>query len=115
VCCSEGRELLGDPAQGVLDLGVELMLQVRAMVGLAGGPELFRRGPAGLGQPIAIRPGRLVGADSRVLFRAVAQVFTALGFDGLGDKVFRDLAITAVVEPTFDRTRDAIEAHLTFL
>jgi hypothetical protein len=43
----------------------------------------------------------------------VAGVLTALGFDGLGDKVFRDLVITAVVEPTFHRTRDGIEAHLT--
>ena len=40
------------------------------------------------------------GTDSRVLFDALASVFTALGFDGLEDEVFRDLVIARVVEPT---------------
>lgn len=38
--------------------------------------------------------------DSRILFDALAGVFTALGFDGLGDEVFRDLVIARVVEQT---------------
>ncbi len=45
-------------------------------------------------------PGRVLGTDSRVLFRALVEVFTALGFDGLDDEVFRDLVIARVVEPT---------------
>ena len=32
--------------------------------------------------------------------RGVAGVFTALGFDGLGAEVFRDLVIARIVEPT---------------
>lgn len=42
----------------------------------------------------------MVGTDSRLLFTILAEVFTALGFDGLDDKVFRDLVIARVVEPT---------------
>lgn len=41
-----------------------------------------------------------MGTDSRVLFDALAWVFTALGFDRLSDAVFRDLVIARVVEPT---------------
>lgn len=42
----------------------------------------------------------MAGTDSRVLFGALAGVFTSLGFDGLGGEVFRDLVIARVVEPT---------------
>jgi hypothetical protein len=45
-------------------------------------------------------PGRVVGTDSRMLFDALASVFTALGFDGLDDEVLRDLVVARVVEPT---------------
>ncbi|WP_224089855.1 hypothetical protein [Arthrobacter sp. StoSoilB13] len=45
-------------------------------------------------------PGRVVGTDSRILFDALAGVFTALGFGGLGDEVCRDLVVARVVEPT---------------
>lgn len=69
------------------------------MVQPAQGPELFNAvrsaGPADRDGP-----GRVVGTDSRILFRALAGVFTALGFEGLGDEVFRDLVAARVVEPT---------------
>ncbi|GAC1513111.1 MAG: hypothetical protein NVS1B16_05060 [Pseudarthrobacter sp.] len=72
------------------------------MLGLvvpAGDPSLFdipgRVAPAGRSGP-----ARVVGTDSRVLFAALARVFTSLGFDGLGDEVFRDLVIARVVVPT---------------
>ncbi|TQN45248.1 DDE family transposase [Humibacillus xanthopallidus] len=45
-------------------------------------------------------PGRVVGTDSRVLFDALTTVFTDLGFDALGDAVFRDLVLARVVEST---------------
>jgi hypothetical protein len=41
-----------------------------------------------------------VGTDSRVLFEALAEVYAALGFDTVGDRVFRDLVLARVVEPT---------------
>ena len=35
-----------------------------------------------------------------MLFEALASVYADLGFDALGDAVFRDLVIARVVEPT---------------
>ena len=37
---------------------------------------------------------------ARLLFDALAGVYAALGFDAVGDAVFRDLVIARVVEPT---------------
>jgi hypothetical protein len=42
----------------------------------------------------------VVATASRALFDALAAVFTDLGFDALGDTVFRDLVIARIVEPT---------------
>jgi hypothetical protein len=84
------RELLEDPAQGVFDLGIEPTPPVKRLIESTTKPALFDAaspiGPTGLDSP-----GRVVGTDSRVLFGALTEVFTALGFDGLGDEVFRDL------------------------
>jgi hypothetical protein len=95
----QARDLLEDPAQGVLDLGVEPEPPVQGLVGPAGAPRLF---DAGSTTPPARRdaPGRVLATDSRVLLEALAGVFTGLGFDALGDEVFRDLVIARVVEPT---------------
>ena len=41
----------------------------------------------------------MVPADSRVLFQVLDGVFGDLGFDVLGDEVFRDLVLARVVEP----------------
>ena len=93
------RELLDNPAQGVLDLGVEPTPLVKGLVASAGDPGLFT-GPDAVTSAGRDGPGRVVGTDSRILFDALAGVFTALGFDGLDDEVFRDLVIARVVEPT---------------
>ena len=92
------RVLLENPAQGVLELGIEPTPPVKGLVapsetGLFGAARAVT--PAGRDSP-----GRGVGTDSRILFGALASVFTPLGFDGLGDDVFRDLVIARVVEPT---------------
>ncbi len=99
VLLQQARELLEDPAQGVLDLGVEPTPPVRGLVRSAGAPRLF---DAGSTTPPERRDGsgRVVATDSRMLFEALAGVFTGLGFDGLDDEVFRDLVIARVVEPT---------------
>ena len=99
VLLERARELLEDPAQGVLDLGVEPTPRVKSLVEPARGPGLFDAAEPG-GPAARDGSGRVVGTDSRVLFDALAGVFTALGFDGLGDAVFRDLVIARVVEPT---------------
>ena len=99
VLLARARELLENPAQGVLDLGVEPTPPVKGLVAPAGDRGLF--GIAGTAAPSGrAGPGRVVGTDSRILFDALSGVFTALGFDGLGDEVFRDLVIARVVEPT---------------
>jgi Transposase DDE domain len=92
------RELLENPAQGVLELGIEPMPPVKGLI-VPAETGLFETAgavtPAGRDSP-----GRVVGTDSRILFDALAGVFAALRFDGLGDEVFRDLVIARVVEPT---------------
>src|SRR4051794_28323900 len=99
VLLHKARELLEDPAQGVLDIGVEPTPPVASLVGPVREPGLFDAP-----QPAPDRgrdgPGRVVSTDSRVLFEALAGVFTNLGFDAIGDEVFRDLVIGRVVEPT---------------
>ncbi|WP_430298492.1 IS1634 family transposase, partial [Sinomonas sp. B1-1] len=99
VLLERARGLLEDPAQGVLDLGVEPVPPVEGLVPPARDPGLFEPPAPSLPRGRA-RPARVVGTDSRLLFSALAGVFTVLGFDSLGDEVFRDLVLARVVEPT---------------
>jgi len=98
VLLQRARELLEDPAQGALDLGVEPSAPVASLVTARLGASLFD--PAPVAAPARAGPGRVVGTHSRVLFDALAGVYADLGFDALGDGVFRDLVIARVVEPT---------------
>jgi hypothetical protein len=101
VLLEQARGLLADPAQGMLDLGVEPTPRVARLVPAAeeqGVLTTAAAAPAAAGRRDG--PGRVAGTDSRVLFGALSSVFTALGFDALGDVVFRDLVIARVVEPT---------------
>ena len=41
----------------------------------------------------------LISTGSQLLFDALSDVFIPLGFDALGDPVFRDLADARIVEP----------------
>jgi hypothetical protein len=103
VLLQRARDLLEDPAQGVLDVDVEATAAVSAVIGPAGTATLFGAATSGqVSGPVGGRdgPGRVVSTDSRLLFEALAGVFTALGFDALGDQVFSDLVIARVVEPT---------------
>ena len=103
VLLQRARDLLEDPAQGVLDVDVEATAAVSAVIGPAGTAMLFGAATSGqVSGPVGGRdgPGRVVSTDSRLLFEALAGVFTALGFDALGDQVFSDLVIARVVEPT---------------
>ena len=95
------RALLADPAQGELDLGVEPPPPVDAVVlARPRRPALFDGAAAGRAGG---RGGAGAGAGHgrrRVLYDALAGVYADLGFDALGDEVFRDLVIARVVEPT---------------
>lgn len=44
--------------------------------------------------------GRTVGASSRLLYDVLGHVYDWLGFDTVGDGVFRDLVIARIAEPT---------------
>src|SRR3954452_21565765 len=58
--------------------------------------EQFR--PSGVA-PV-VTPGRTIGANSRLLYDLLGHVYDWLGFDAVGDAVFRDLVIARIVEPT---------------
>ncbi|MCB0950219.1 MAG: IS1634 family transposase, partial [Mycobacterium sp.] len=47
-----------------------------------------------------VPPGRTVGTCSRLLYDVLGHVYDWLGFDAVGDAVFRDLVIARIVEPT---------------
>ena len=55
-------------------------------------------GPAVAGAVVA--PGRTTGTSSRLLYDLLGHVYDWLGFDAVGDAVFRDLVIARIVEPT---------------
>jgi hypothetical protein len=55
--------------------------------------------PAG-GPESRVGAARVVGTASGLLFDALAGIYDALGFDAVGDAVFRDLVISRIVEPT---------------
>lgn len=99
VLLQRARELLEDERQGVFDLGIEPSPRTARLAVPPAAPALF---PAAGATSASGRDGagRVVGTDSRVLFEALAGVYTALGFDAVGDAVFRDLVIARVVEPS---------------
>jgi hypothetical protein len=98
VLLERARELLADPAQGVLGFAVEAAPRVTPLVRPAEAPGLFDdpRPPAG----VRDGAGRVVSTDARVLYDALAGIYADLGFNVLGDTVFADLVIARVVEPT---------------
>jgi transposase len=106
VLLRQAGELLTDPGQGMLELGVEPTPSVVALSGEPGESGLFAPpvGPFGrLGRTRSAGrdgAGRVVATDSRVLFDALAGVYASLGFDSVDDTVFRDLVIARIVEPT---------------
>jgi len=93
------RELLEDPGQGELDLGVEPLAVKTSLMGAPEEGVLFTQDDA-VGAPQTVAAPRVVSTSSRVLYDALATVFSHLGFDALDDGVFRDLVIARIVEPT---------------
>ena len=63
----------------------------RSLIGELSGPSVAA--------PV-VPPGRTVGASSRLLYDTLGHVYDWLGFDAVGDAVFRDLVIARIVEPT---------------
>ncbi len=93
------RELIADPGQGELELGIDAVAPKAALVGPAGDAALFDVEGSRERSPLVAAP-RVVATASRVLYEVLVSVFTSLGFDAVGDRVFRDLVIARIVEPT---------------
>ena len=95
----EAHRLLVDDQQGVLDLGITPTAVAKAaMVSPAMAVGLF---PDPASAPVQVVPrARVLKTSSTLLYDALAGVYTDLGFDVVGDEVFRDLVIARVVEPT---------------
>jgi hypothetical protein len=56
--------------------------------------------PAGVSKRAPVPPGRTTSTCSRLLYDTLGTVYDWLGFDVVGDAVFRDLVIARLVEPT---------------
>ncbi|WP_246311288.1 hypothetical protein [Changpingibacter yushuensis] len=95
---ARARDLMGDPGQGEFPLGIEPRAPKTALLGPAEDPALF---PGKESAPVGTVPApRVISTSSRVLYDALVGVFTYLGFDAVGDAVFRDLVVARIVEPT---------------
>ncbi|HET7414659.1 MAG TPA: IS1634 family transposase [Arthrobacter sp.] len=99
VLLERARGLLEDPAQGVLDLGVEPAPQVTRLASAPEDPALLDSADRA---PAETRDGggRVEGTASCVLFDALTGAYNSLGFDAITDAVFRDLVVARMVEPT---------------
>lgn len=92
----EAHRLLGDDRQGELDLGITPQVPKTVLVP-APPQELLP------GQPAPrrwVRRPHVLKANSGLLYETLAGLYASLGFDAVGDEVFRDLVIARVVEPT---------------
>jgi len=82
-----------------LDLGIEVPARAARMVPRPVTDQLGVAVPGRQNAELVPSP-RVVGASSDLLFEVLAGVYQRLGFDVVGDAVFRDLVLTRVVEPT---------------
>jgi hypothetical protein len=107
----EAQRLLVDDTQGELDLGITPKA-VRAHMVPPPAEGLFTDG-AGVPavRELVARP-RVLKSCNGLLYDAVAGIYASLGFDAVGDEVFRDLVIARVVEPTSLLDVDRVLAEL---
>jgi hypothetical protein len=93
---AEAQRLLADDAQHELDLGLTPTVPKAVLVPapaqeLVPGESTMRRW---------VRSPRVLKTNSGLLYETLAGVYAGLGFNAVGDDVFRDLVIARVVEPT---------------
>ncbi|MDQ3451255.1 MAG: IS1634 family transposase, partial [Actinomycetota bacterium] len=104
VLIEEAHRLLADDQQGILDLGITPVVAKATMLAPSTQAGLFAStaaapGAAQRSRERVPRP-RVLKTSSRLLYDALAGVYSSLGFDVVDDEVFRDLVIARVVEPT---------------
>jgi Transposase DDE domain len=105
---AEAQHLLADDAQHELDLGLTPTVP-KAMLVPAPAQELIP------GEPAVrrwVRRPRVLKTNSGLLYETLAGVYADLGFDAVGDDVFRDLVIARVVEPTSVLDIDRVLAEM---
>ncbi len=98
----QAQLLLGHRGQGELDLDVAAApRRTRLLPGPDPDQGLFAD-PSSTARAPVVRVGspRVVATASGLLFDVLTGVYDALGFDAVGDTVFRDLVISRIVEPT---------------
>ena len=105
---AEANRLLARDAQHELDLGLTPVAPKAVMIpapsqGLFPGEPQERRW---------VRRAHVLKTSSGLLYEALAGVYAWLGFDAVGDEVFRDLVIARVVEPTSLLDLDRVLAEL---
>jgi hypothetical protein len=108
----EANRLLADDQQGVLDLGITPVAPKAVMIGPATPVGLFASTAAPPPSRQMVSRPRVLKTSSRLLYDALAGIYSSLGFDVVCDEVFRDLVIARVVEPTSLLDVDRILAEM---
>jgi hypothetical protein len=96
----QANRLLADDHQGILDLGITPAVPKAAMVAPSTQAGLFASTAAAASARQLVPRPRVLKTSSRLLYDALAGVYSSLGFDIVDDEVFRDLVIARVVEPS---------------
>lgn len=105
---AEAQRLLADDAQRELDLGLTPVVP-KAVLVPAPAQELIPGRPA---QRRWVRRAHVLKTNAGLLYEVLAGVYADLGFDAVGDEVFRDLVIARIVEPTSLLDIDRVLAEL---
>lgn len=82
------------------EFGFEVPVRTESITDVATGAIAALFGEPVAAKPAPVGPGRTVATSSRLLYEALGGVYDGLGFDTVGDGVFRDLVIARIVEPT---------------
>ena len=108
----EARRLLTDDRQGMLDLGITPVRAKSVLLAPPAAPGLFLDKADGPVPRSLVAGPRVLRTSSGLLYEALAEVYSGLGFDVVGDEVFRDLVIARIVEPTSLLDIDRVLAEL---
>lgn len=98
--------------QAALDFEVAARAQSMADVADFREQALIAEQPRPTERAPVVAPGRTIGASSRLLYDVLGHVYDWLGFDVVGDAVFRDLVIARIVEPTSKLDSSRVLANL---
>lgn len=98
ILLERARGIITD-GQQALDIEVAARAQLMADVPDYREPTLVKV-PTSTPSAVLTPPGRTTATSSRLLYDTLGGVYDWLGFDALADRVFRDLVIARIVEPT---------------